>query len=53
MKLRAMTDDLRQELARRFKDRNRPGYWGVNARAWLRHHIKAIRNGNPCGFTGK
>lgn len=40
---------LRDELARRFKDRNAPGYWGNNARAWLKFHIKAIRAGKPYG----
>lgn len=44
-----ITPELKQELSRRFKDRNKPGYWGVNARAWLRLHIKAVRAGKPYG----
>ena len=44
-------DDLRVELRRRWADRNVPGYWGVNARAWIRHHIAHIRAGHPDGFT--
>ena len=51
-KKRAYTEELGRELSRRFADRNIPGYWGVNARAWLNKHIAAIRAGNPNGYTG-
>lgn len=37
------------ELRRRLADRNAPGYWGVNARAWaakLIRELKAARTTN-------
>lgn len=44
-----INENLRAELHRRFKERNFPGYWGINNRAWLKRHIKAIRDGKPYG----
>lgn len=51
MKPRQMADALRAEMRRRWRDRNAPGYWGVNARAWIRHHIRFVCAGCPDGFT--
>jgi len=32
------------ELRRRLKDRNAPGYWGVNARAWAKKILREHKN---------
>lgn len=43
----AANNERRAEIARRFKDRNISGYWGCNARVWIRKLIRDIRAEAP------
>lgn len=36
-------EEMIAELHRRLKDRNIPGYWGCNARAWAHKIIRELR----------
>lgn len=39
----AAVNEKLAEIKRRYRERNAPGYWGCNTRAWLRKLIREIR----------
>lgn len=43
-KRRDLSAETLAELRRRLKDRNKPGYWGANARAWAHKILRERKN---------